>query len=288
MQFTIKFIAGILLTVSSFLVMAAESPYDRIMKTGIVKIGYREASFPFSFNTPEKTPSGYSVELCEAALREMGKDLKQPLSTQYVAVSPTNRIDKITAGEIDLECGTTTITKERQASVDFSLMIFVTGVRALIKPENSTRVTRDLAGQRVAIVDGTSARKVLEFYTPHGIEYVLVKNYKEGVQAVADGSVVAFAGDELLIAGALDPIQAGSAQKLIFSDINYSADPYAVMFNRGDPRLLAAFNLAVRRLYESGEAERLLVKWLAKINLGINTLTRDALIRPATMHAMPF
>ncbi len=292
MQRTTQFIVGTMLSVFAALVLAADLPYDQIVRTGVVKVGYREAAFPFSFNTPEKTPSGYSVELCQAALREMGKDLRQPLSIQYVQVSPANRIEKIIAGEIDLECGTTTITKERQKTVNFSSIIFVTGIRALILPDDSIRTARDLLnkldGKRVAVVDGTTARKVLEYYAPRGIQYVPVKDYKEGIQAVAGGSVTALVGDELLIAGALGTVQTESARKLVFADISYSIEPYGVILSHEDPRLLAAFNSALQRVYASGEAERLLTKWLEKINLKMNTLTRDAFARPATTAAVPF
>ncbi len=292
MQRTTQTIVGIMLLVFSALAVAADLPYDQIMKTGVIKLGHRDSRFPFSFITPEKTPSGYSVELCEAAVREMAKEIKRPLSIQYVEVSLANRIDKVVSGDIDLECGVTTITAERQKAVNFSSIIFVTGIRALIQPDDRIHTARDLLdkldGQRVAVVESTTARKVLEYYAPRGINFVSVKDYKEGIQAVASGSVIALVGDELLIAGALGTVQTEAARKLVFADISYSIEPYGVALSHSDPRLLAAFNSALQRVYASGEAERLLAKWLEKINMKMNALTHDAFARPATVPAVPF
>ena len=43
-----------------------------------VKLGYREASPPFSFLDEAKRPIGYSLELCEAVVEEIGAEVDSP------------------------------------------------------------------------------------------------------------------------------------------------------------------------------------------------------------------
>src|ERR1700681_2990447 len=45
-----------------------------IKKTHVVRLGYRESSPPFSFMDPSNRPIGYSLELCEAIVEEIGID----------------------------------------------------------------------------------------------------------------------------------------------------------------------------------------------------------------------
>ncbi|MBL6654340.1 MAG: amino acid ABC transporter substrate-binding protein, partial [Reyranella sp.] len=43
-----------------------------IKRTRTVRLGYREASVPFSFLDQSSRPIGYSLELCEAIVEEIG------------------------------------------------------------------------------------------------------------------------------------------------------------------------------------------------------------------------
>src|SRR3979411_1077962 len=46
-----------------------------IKKTHVVRLGFRESSPPFSFLDPSNRPIGYSLELCEAIVEEIGIDV---------------------------------------------------------------------------------------------------------------------------------------------------------------------------------------------------------------------
>ena len=58
-----------------------------------VRLGYREASRPFSFLEEAKRPIGYSLELCQAIVEEIGVAVDDPaLEVEYVPVTPETRI----------------------------------------------------------------------------------------------------------------------------------------------------------------------------------------------------
>ena len=48
-------------------------------------------------------------------------------------MTPENRFDLVTSGEIDLECGSTTNNAERRKIVAFSPTMFVTGTKLLVR-----------------------------------------------------------------------------------------------------------------------------------------------------------
>jgi glutamate/aspartate transport system substrate-binding protein len=94
---------------------SASGTLARIKETRSINIGVRESSRPFSYLNEQKQPTGYSVELCQAAVEDIKKTLKLPeLKVNYKVVQAAERIPKLIAGEIDMECGSTTNTKARQ------------------------------------------------------------------------------------------------------------------------------------------------------------------------------
>src|SRR5882757_7363825 len=59
-----------------------------IKKTGVVRLGYRESSPPFSFLDHSNRPIGYSLELCEAIVEEIGVEVDNAnLKSEYVKVT---------------------------------------------------------------------------------------------------------------------------------------------------------------------------------------------------------
>ena len=79
-----------------------------IKKTHVVRLGYRESSPPFSFLDQSNRPIGYSLELCEAIVEEIGVEVDDAnLKIEYVKVTSDDRIPAVTQNKIDLECGST-------------------------------------------------------------------------------------------------------------------------------------------------------------------------------------
>ena len=79
-----------------------------------MRLGYRESSPPFSFLDPSNRPIGYSLELCEAIVEEIGVEVDNAnLKIEYVKVTSDDRIPAVMDNKIDLECGSTTANAER-------------------------------------------------------------------------------------------------------------------------------------------------------------------------------
>src|SRR5476649_2350226 len=59
-----------------------------IRQTHVVRLGYRESSPPFSFLDQSNRPIGYSLELCEALVEEIGVEVDDAnLKIEYIKVT---------------------------------------------------------------------------------------------------------------------------------------------------------------------------------------------------------
>src|SRR2546425_12219741 len=130
---------------------------DKIKETGVVQLGYRETSRPFSFRGSDGQPAGFSIDLCLQVAGALRESLKLPgLKVAWVAVTPADRIAKLVKGTIDLECGSTTITFGRMEQVAFSHMISVDGGSLLATADTGIGTGKDLAGKRVGVIPNTT------------------------------------------------------------------------------------------------------------------------------------
>src|SRR5215467_7265071 len=74
-----------------------------VKRSGQVRIGYREASVPFSYLDRSGHPIGYSIELCQAIVEEIGQTIDSQLRVNYVKVLAEERIPAVVEDRIDLE-----------------------------------------------------------------------------------------------------------------------------------------------------------------------------------------
>lgn len=246
---------------------AAASPtLDRIKANGFVTFGYRDAAAPFSVRQRDGTPRGYSVELCEKVAGAIRKAVGIPgLKVVWRAVDGETRISDVESRKIDAECGTTTITLSRMERVDFSLPIFVDGGSALVRggKDAPTRVA-DLAGKRVAIMQGTTTEAALTralALSGGKATLVPVKDGDQGLSALLDGKVDAYASDRMLLTQLRATHARGGTLAFIADD--FSFEPYGLVLPRNDADFRLLVNRTLVELYKSGGIDPLFIKWLA-------------------------
>jgi len=246
--------------------VAASPTLDRIKATGTVTFAYRDGAPPFSFRARDGRPQGYSVELCERVAAAIGKALAIPaLKVEWRPVDAASRLETVTSGQADAECGTTTITLSRMERVDFSVPIFVDGGSVLVREKDHLVRLTDLKGRKIAVIPGTTtepalqrALKVIEVTA----EFVPVKSGAEGAALLLAGKADAFASDRVVLAG-IKLAQGSDELELINQD--FSFEPYALVVRRDDPDFRLAVNRALVGLYKSGEIDAVYVKWLAPL-----------------------
>lgn len=257
---------------------ASSSAMERIKRGDPVRLGHRTASPPLSF-VRDGRAEGYTVDLCRAAIVRMAKQLsRKDIPITFVAVSIDNRISKVAAGDIDMECGLTSNTASRAKQVDFSPIVLVTGTKFAVALRSGLQTPQQLEGQAVAAGKGTTnLRSLTRYATERGLKMNVMEtaDTKAAFVAVAQGKASAAALNEISALG-WSREQPQSAVRLL--ERYLSTEPVAVSLPKHDPEFSRAFNSALAEVLISGEAERIYQRWLGSAGLGLplNQLTREA------------
>jgi glutamate/aspartate transport system substrate-binding protein len=244
---------------------AADGPtLTRIRDTGVIVLGYRPASLPFSYLDAQLRPTGYTVELCERIVATVRDRLQLPdLDVRRVEVASATRMPLVINGTLDLECGITTHTAERARSQAFSLTIFVAETRLMTRGGERVRSLFDLRGLAVASTIGTTSIQHLAKVNEQqglGIRILGGLDDPEGFQMLKSGRASAFLMDDVLLR-ALVAQQGPGADDYRISDQALTVEPYAIGLRKGDPQFKALVDEVLAGLYRSGEIHAIYRRW---------------------------
>jgi glutamate/aspartate transport system substrate-binding protein len=234
-----------------------------IKNTHAVRLGYRESSPPFSFLDQSGRPIGYSLELCEAVVEEIGVEVDDPnLKIDYVKVTSDDRIDAVVQNKIDLECGSTTANAERGKRVAFSPLMFVAGTKLMVPKASSVQALTDLKGKTIVVTKGTTNEQAIQAADKKsslGLNIVTSPDHEQSFQMLIDGKADAFATDDILLSGLIARHKAQDKYRVTGDYLSY--DPYGIMFKKGDPQLSALVERAFRKLGSNRDLVPLYNKW---------------------------
>jgi len=286
--------AGLLLA-ASLLTTAAAAQTDgseglsptlaNIKQTHVVRLGYRESSPPFSFLDQANRPIGYSLELCEAIVDEIGIEVDDAnLKIEYVKVTSDDRIPAVVQNKIDLECGSTTANAERARQVAFSPLMFVAGTKLMVPKTSSIAAATDLKGKTVVVTKGTTNEQAMHNVDQKfalGLNIVAAPDHEQSYQMLVDGKADAFATDDILLYGLI--VRHKSQDKFRVTGEYLSYDPYGIMFRKGEPQLTAVVERTFRKLGSNRDLIPLYNKWFVarlptgeKLNVEISPQLEEA------------
>jgi glutamate/aspartate transport system substrate-binding protein len=238
----------------------------RLRRSGAVRLGHRADAVPFSFLDARGRPVGYALDLCAAVVEAAAAELGLPaLRVEHVLVTPEDRLARVAAGEIDLECGATSSTVDRQRLVAFSPTTFVSATRLLVRAGSPARGLKDLRGKAVAVTRGTTAVAVVRDLSERaglGLRVVEAGGYGDALDQLSAGLVDAVAGDEVLLRGLQAQRRASTAHRVIGPPLSH--EPYALAFQRGDQPFAEVVARAFRRLATSREIVALHDRWFVR------------------------
>jgi glutamate/aspartate transport system substrate-binding protein len=250
-----------------------------------VHLGYRESSPPFSFLDQANRPIGYSLELCEAIVEEIGVEVDDPgLKIEYVKVTSDDRIPAVVQGKIDLECGSTTANAERAKQVAFSPLMFVAGTKLMVPKASTISAPKDLQGKTVVVTKGTTNEQAMHAVDKKfnlGLNIVTGSDHEQSYQMLVDGKVDAFATDDILLYGLITRHKSQDKFKVTGDYLSY--DPYGIMFRKGEPQLAAVVERTFRKLGTNHDLVPLYNKWFVsrmptgeRMNVAISPQLEDA------------
>lgn len=243
--------------------VADSATLRKIQDTGVLVLGHRVASAPFSYLNAQLKPIGYSVDICQHIVDAVKQRLGlQELEIKRVAVTSATRMPLVANGSVDLECGITTNTLERQKTQAFSLTTFVAETRLLSKRASAVRSLADLRGKPVASTIATTSIQFLHQSNLNeglGLKILVGQDDRDAFRLLETDRAVAYAMDDVL----LRMLLLGSKHPADYqiSEEAFSVEPYAIGLPAGDPGFKALVDGVIGSLYRSGEIQTIYRKW---------------------------
>jgi glutamate/aspartate transport system substrate-binding protein len=236
----------------------------KIKDTGVINIGYRDSSIPFSYLDDNQKPVGFAIDICLKVVDAVKKELKlDKLNVEFNPVTSSGRIPLLANGTIDLECGSTTNNPDRLKQVAFTNTHFLTATRFISKKSSHLNSIEDLKGKTVASTSGTTnIRQLTEANAARslGINIVPAKEHAESFLMMETDRAVAAVLDDILLAS----FAAGSKDPdayVISTDAFSKPEPYGIMLRKDDPAFKKMVDGATAALYQSEEGQKLYAKW---------------------------
>lgn len=235
----------------------------KIREAGVISLGYRDASVPFSYLDDAQRPIGYSVDICqrivEAVKRRLGV---RELELRYVPVSSATRVSMVANGSVDLECGVTTNNAERQRRVGFTITTYVAASRLVSRRAAPVMKLDDLRQKVVASTVGTTSLMHLQdLSNSRGLDLQILaaRDDPEAFRMVETGRAAAYAMDDVLLRATV--AAARRPEDFVLSDEALSVEPYGIMLSRDDPEFKRVADEAITTLFRTGEIFRLYQRW---------------------------
>ncbi len=237
-----------------------ESVLQKINRTGQFIAGTRTESIPFAYMNDKKEWVGFSIDLIKELHARLERNFAKKVTLELKAVTPENRIQMVADGTVEIECGSTTYTRSRDETVDFSINFFYASAQLLIKADGSIKKPEDIVGKRIGVARGTTTENVVRTKLPQ-TTVVLVQDHSEGFQALQDGKVDAYASDGILLAGLALKSPKPDVYKIVGA---FSFEPYSCMLPENDSKWRDFVNHTFMELIESGRYFDLYDKWFGQ------------------------
>ena len=250
----------------------------KVKETGVITIGYRDSSIPFSYLDDNQKPIGFAIDICARIVDAVKSELKlDKLTVEFTSVTSSTRIPLLANGTIDLECGSTTNNAERLKQVAFTNTHFLTATRFVSKKTSNINSIDDLKGKTVVSSAGTTNIKQLTETNAArnlSINIIPAKEHAESFLMVETDRAAAVVLDDVLlasfVAGSKDP-----AAYVMSKDAFSKPEPYGIMLRKDDPAFKKVADAATAALFTGGEGQKLYDKWfMQKIppkGLNLNT-----------------
>ncbi|EHJ94763.1 Glutamate/aspartate periplasmic-binding protein [Vreelandella boliviensis LC1] len=244
----------------------ATAPIDtleRIEKTATLRVGYGDTA-PFSYLDNQGQVVGYSIDICRRLAEQLKVNLGlSSLEIAYVPRTPSNRVQLLNHGDIDIECNASTNTVERRRSALFALSHYFVNVRYVALRESGFKTLEDLAGQSVSVARGTvnvgQVNQVNREQRLH-LSVVPVDTLQEAFDLVTDGRVAAFAMDDILLSAMIAESDSPDAYVLSTEPLTES-QPLGFMMRLGDDAFAEQVNKALHTIYTSPDMESIYDRW---------------------------
>jgi ABC-type amino acid transport substrate-binding protein len=205
---------------------------------------------PFEQGAPPYT--GFDIDLMNAVAENIGR------TTKYQDTSFDTIFRDLAQGRFEAVASATTITDEREKTVDFTNPYYLSEQAILVKEGSDIKSVEDLDGANVATQQGTTGQEYVEAETDAGEE----RAFPEGpdtVNAVKNGTVDAAVLDY--------PVAQDAVEKTTGIEISAAIpteEQYGFVVAQENDELLEELNEGLAEAMDDGTYAEIYKKWFKK------------------------
>lgn len=210
---------------------------------------------PFEEFGKSKTEfQGFDIELMEAIAEKIGREV------EFQDTSFDTIFRDLAQGKFDAVASATTITKEREESVDFTNPYYLPSAQSIVISTGTTGINsaKDLAGKIVGVQQGTTG----EEYVEEEIDTKELRTYPQGpdtIPALKAGTIDAVVIDRPVAERAVEEDSGIEIAGGIETE-----EEYGFVVKQGDEELLDELNQGLTEVLEAGEYTKIYKKWFDK------------------------
>jgi polar amino acid transport system substrate-binding protein len=230
-----------------------QGPQFETLTEGVLQVGSCLDYKPFEFfEKGADDPTGFDVELTEAIAAELELDvewIRADFDTIFTAVD---------AGQFDMVAAASTITPERQETVDFSDPYYNARQALTVATDSGIASTTDLGeGQSVGVQKGTTGKDwAEENLEPNGVTIKTYTSITDAFTNLEGGAIDGIVNDE--------PSSASEVENRPGLELVESIDTnenYGFAFSKDNPDLTLAVNEALQAVIDDGTYQQIFEKY---------------------------
>ncbi len=226
---------------------AADAVLEQAAKTGEVLMVGPADSPPLVKIGPKGEPEGYAIDLARRIDRQLKAELGNTVRIRFAPVENTAvTVEAVASGNAGLACGVP-FSWEREKLVDFSLPIGLSGLRLLTRSGTLDGSPASLAGQPIAVVEGSLGAGLLGSLQPNA-KPVSFPTLALAVTALEQKRVTGVLGDANVLAGLRHQRQLSGVA--LVPEQPYVSYGVGCIVPENNSRLLNVVNLAIAGLLQ--------------------------------------
>ena len=236
----------------------------RVKDTGTLNVGYAEAPLPFSYLDRNRSVVGYSIDVCKKVIDAVKAELKKPdLKVEMRSIKVDDAASYIASGVIDIHCGPILNTWQNKSRVDFGLTYFVQRYRFASHESAHMNEVNDMQGRTFVTTNGAAmnALQTLSASRNFGLSIIPARTNEEAFRVFRDNGAQAVFLDEISLAQGVAKSPLMDPSLVTMSDGAVGAEPFSLVFVKGDAPFKKLVLDTMQQLYTSGSIRPIYHKW---------------------------
>ena len=242
----------------------ADTGLQAIKDAGKLKVGCKADVVNYGFlNTSTNTYEGYEIDLAyEIAGKIFGctaEEAKSKGLVEFQGVTAKTRGSLLDNGDIDMVCGTFTVTEERKKSWNFSTPYCQDSVGLMYLKSSGYTSVKDLDGAIIGVTQGSTTKDTISNYIKStgfniNVTFQEFDSYPAINTALASGNIDVFSTDRSILSSYMNSTTALLTEK-------FGTQDYGVATKLGSTELTASIDSTVKELIANGKMSTMLSKW---------------------------